>query len=81
MRKLLCFALVMGFAGTASSAGSPWSKPGWYSVGTTFDGPEIEAGPFDDEDSCKATLPDDNQFWTFTCERFDEDPGYPGAED
>ena len=81
MRKLSCFAIAMGFAAAAAADPAAWSKPGWYSIGTTFDGPELQAGPFDDEDSCTATLPENNQIWTFTCERLDEDPGYPGAED
>ena len=80
MRKLLCFVLAAGVAATAS-AGTTWTKSGWYLVATSFDGPEMDAGPFDDEDSCKAEMPEGNQFWSFSCERFEEDPGIPAAED
>ena len=80
MRRSLCFALALGLSATAS-ADPPWTAPGWYQVGTTFNGPEIEAGPFEDEDSCQATLPESNGMWSFSCERFEEDPGYPGPDD
>ena len=75
MRKLLCFSLAMAFAATAS-ADPVWTKPGWYAVAVSWSGPEMEAGPFDDEASCQAALPQGNEMWSFSCERLEEKPEY-----
>ena len=75
MRKLLCFALAMGIA-TPAAADPVWTKPGWYSVAVSFNGPEMEGGPFDDEASCQATLPEGNDMWQFSCERLEEKPDF-----
>ena len=75
MRKLLCFALAMAIASSAL-ADPVWSQPGWYQVSVTFNGPEMEDGPFDDEAACKATLPESDDIYQFSCERFEEKPEF-----
>jgi hypothetical protein len=75
MRKMLCFAVAMGFAATAA-ADPVWTQPGWYRVSVTFNGPEMEEGPFEDEASCKETLPEGNDIYQFSCERFEEKPEF-----
>ena len=75
MRKLLCFTLAMAFASSAL-ADPVWTKPGWYQISVTFNGPEMEGGPFDDEASCQASLPESNEIYQFSCEKFEAKPDF-----
>jgi len=76
MRKSLLALAALGFAATAL-ADPVWSRPGWYGVDEVSDGSKLMfAGPFDDEGSCKAVLPDDDIVDKFHCQYFDQQPDF-----
>ena len=79
MRRTMCLLLGLGIA-AAAQAGSKWTVPGWYQVGSVPEGQFLWKGPFDSEADCKATLPsnegitDEDAF--YECEYLGERPSY-----
>ena len=53
-----------------------WTSPGWYQMADTIVGPFVWKGPFADEDSCKATLPPNEDDADYSCEYLNERPSW-----
>ena len=79
MRRVLCLLLGLGIATTAV-ASVRWTVPGWYQVDTIPEGQLLWKGPFDDEASCRASLPEndeaDEEAPFFDCEYLGARPDY-----
>ena len=75
MRKFLMAGFGLLFA-TAALAAPLWTAPGWYQVAETIYGPVLWKGPFADEDSCKQTLPPNEEDADYACEYLSERPDW-----
>ena len=60
----------------AAKADPAWTAPGWYQVADTIVGPFVWKGPFADEDSCKASLPPNEDDADYACEYLSERPSW-----
>lgn len=81
MRKAaLALTALASLALSLAAAGAEpvWTTPGWYQVGDTIVGPVmlLGGGPFADEDTCKATLPPNEEDADYTCDYLTERPSW-----
>jgi hypothetical protein len=61
---------------TAAQATPVWTAPGWYQVADTIVGPFVWKGPFDDEETCRSTLPPNDEDADYACEYLAERPSW-----
>ena len=64
------------FAAAAAHATPLFTSPGWYQLADTIVGPFVWKGPFADEESCKASLPPNEEDADYTCEYLNERPSW-----
>ena len=73
----LSAALFLSGAWRASAAEDVhWNGAGWYGIADVIEWGWIVSGPFADEDSCKATLPADDDETKYYCEYLSERPDW-----
>lgn len=78
MRTIVMAFAVIGMIDVAV-AGTAWKVPGWYQIQDDFFVPFLLEGPFDDENSCRATLTEANATVddaVITCEYLNERPNW-----
>lgn len=68
------FALAMVFVGDQPADDWIWTAPGWYGKADTLSISRIVSGPYNDEKSCMAQLPQSNPGARYTCAFLDDQP-------
>lgn len=68
------FLAGMGFFVCVPAQAQDFTAPGWYLIADTIYGPMIDAGPYADEASCTAELPENDGEAEYLCEYLAEAP-------
>ncbi len=74
-RALLALVFAAGI-GAAAAEDLHWNGAGWYGVADAVDWGWIVTGPYGDEASCKASLPQDYDEVEHYCQYLAEKPGW-----
>ena len=61
---------------STSADAARWTKPGWYQITDGLLGLMIYDGPYEDEDTCRRTLPKGSNDSWFTCDYIYERPSF-----
>jgi hypothetical protein len=74
MPRIVVVWIALSSAAIAFAAEN-WNGPGWYRTLEMPGGAAVEAGPFSDEESCRATLPTDEHRRQYSfCRYFETNP-------
>lgn len=76
IRRMVLAVLFAAGVSAAAAADVHWNGAGWYGIADAIDFGWIETGPYQDKESCNASLPDDDDEVEYYCEYLATKPNW-----